>query len=172
MFYTTAIKSTEVPINTTTYQNILTHTVDLALKLALKSEEEGMILAAKQEDSIVGLLIGNVVKQTKNGNLFRSYRRMPKETEIDYLISLQLGTKGIGSTLVRDFLKKTDDFKTVVVRSDITEQARKFYLKMGFKFLNKDPNFFIQEQHDKRPMERVLTHWISLEKVAPMILKK
>jgi hypothetical protein len=43
---------------------------------------------------------------------------------------------------------------------------------MGFKFLNKNPDLFIQEQQDKRPMERVLTHWTSVEEVAPMIFRR
>jgi hypothetical protein len=89
-----------------------------------------------------------------------------------YLISLRLDIKGTGSALVQDFLNRTAEFKTVVVRSEITKQAKNFYAKMGFKFLNKNPDLFIQEQQDKRPMERVLTHWTSVEEVAPMIFRR
>ncbi|MCS6267286.1 MAG: GNAT family N-acetyltransferase [Vampirovibrio sp.] len=127
---------------------------------------------AKQNYSIVGLLIGSVVKKAQNGTICRSYRIMPNETEIDYLISLRLDIKGTGSALVQDFLNRTAEFKTVVVRSEITKQAKNFYAKMGFKFLNKNPDLFIQEQQDKRPMERVLTHWTSVEEVAPMIFRR
>jgi hypothetical protein len=59
------------------------NTLELALKLTSTSEEEGMILVAKQNYSIVGLLIGSVVKKAQNGTICRSYRIMPNETEID-----------------------------------------------------------------------------------------
>jgi hypothetical protein len=171
-FSSTDVTAIEVPVRTENHQNILTKTLELALKLTSEPEDEGMILVAKQNYSIVGLLIGSVVKKAQNGTICRSYRIMPNETEIDYLISLRLDIKGTGSALVQDFLNRTAEFKTVVVRSEITKQAKNFYAKMGFKFLNKNPDLFIQEQQDKRPMERVLTHWTSVEEVAPMIFRR
>ena len=89
------------------------------------------------------ILIGNILKKDKDGNLHYSSRKnhSKDETELDWLATWNKKILGEGKVIVSEFFYKIieDGFKQVYVRSEVPQKsfALEFYKKMGFQPLSK-----------------------------------
>ncbi len=103
------------------------------------------IFLATKDSNPCGILIGNVLKISKDNKLAYSSRKnhARKETELDWLATWNpfsdKKVKNTGKVLTNEFYNtlKQDGFKDVYVRSEVPElsYAAEFYSKMGFEEL-------------------------------------
>lgn len=118
---------------------ILKEAVSASIKiLQSKEEDKAKVLMAFADKEPSAILIGNILKKDKNGNLHYSSRKNHSkyETELDWLATWNKKILGEGKVIVSEFFHRVikDGFKQVYVRSEVPELsfALEFYKKMGF----------------------------------------
>ena len=126
-------------------RQIVKEAVDAGIEILQRPEEEKSdILLAMADFEPSAILIGNILKKDKNGNVHYSSRKnhSKKETELDWLATWNKKILGEGKVIVTEFFHRvlSHGFKQVYVRSEVPEKsfALEFYKKMGFEPLSKE----------------------------------
>lgn len=121
--------------------------------LQSEKEDKAKVLMAFADNEPSAILIGNILKKDKNGNLHYSSRKnhSKDETELDWLVTWNKKIFGEGKVIVSEFFHRVikDGFKQIYVRSEVPEKsfALEFYKKMGFKPLS-DKQRKLQRKND------------------------
>ena len=125
-------------------RQIVKEAVDASIEiLQRKEEEKADVLLAMADLEPSAILIGNILKKDKNGNVHYSSRKnhSKDETELDWLATWNKKILGEGKVIVSEFFHRVIEhgFKQVYVRSEVPEKsfALEFYKKMGFEPLSK-----------------------------------
>lgn len=124
-----------------------------------KTKGKARIFLAVKDSNPCGILIGNVLKESKNHKMAYSSRKnhARKETELDWLATWNpfsdKKVKNTGKVLTNEFYNtlKQDGFKDVYVRSEVPElsYAVDFYKKMGFEELPSGRESIIKSSTNK-----------------------
>lgn len=103
--------------------------------------DDTKILVGVSNKDIHGIIIGNIPKHGKNGEVHYSTRKnhAKNERELDWFVSWN--AKGVGKSLVSEFFKSMKEypFKKIFVRSEVPEKssAQDIYEHFGFKQISK-----------------------------------
>lgn len=124
-----------------------------------KIKGKARIFLAVKDSNPCGILIGNVLKESKTHKMAYSSRKnhARKETELDWLATwnpfADKKVKNSGKVLTNEFYHtlKQDGFKDVYVRSEVPElsYAVDFYKKMGFDELPNGRESIIKSSTNK-----------------------
>lgn len=124
-----------------------------------KIKGKARIFLAVQDSNPCGILIGNVLKESKGHKLAYSSRKnhSRKETELDWLATWNPFSdkkiKGTGKILAGEYFNtlKKDGFRDVYVRSEVPELsfAHDFYKKIGFEALKDNRESIIKSSSNK-----------------------
>ena len=139
-------------------KQVVKEAVDAGIEI-LKEEkcpiDKEKILMAFSGSEPSAILIGNVTKHDKKGNLHYSSRKnhAEDETELDWLATWNKKILGEGKVVVCEYFKTLaeDGFKNVYVRSEVPEKsfAMAFYKKMGFKPLSHKQREILRENDNQ-----------------------
>lgn len=144
-------------INDESTREIFEASVEAAIKLfntPESTDDKTKILLAMHDDQPSAILIGNVLKTDKKGDLHYSSRKnhAKNETELDALATWDNSVPGEGKAILCEFFHTAidDGFKHVYVRSEIPKYsyAVEFYKKMGFEVLSKNSRQMIRENEN------------------------
>ena len=103
--------------------------------------DDTKILVGVNNKDIHGIIIGNIPKHSKDGEVHYSSRKnhSKNERELDWFVSWN--AKGIGKSLICEFFNtmKEYPFKKIFVRSEVPEKsyAQEIYEHFGFKQVTK-----------------------------------
>ena len=144
-------------INDESTKQVVKEAVDASIEILnneqIHPDSKSKVLLALSDKEASAILIGNVLKSDKNGNLHYSSRKnhSKDETELDWLATWNKNILGEGKVIVDEYFHTLakDGFKQVYVRSEIPEKsfAMGFYKKMGFEPLS-DEQREIQRKND------------------------
>lgn len=137
-------------------QQVIEESFNAGIKILNEEESpknKSKVFMAVSDNKPCGIIIGNVPKTDKNGNLHYSSRKNHgiEETELDWLATWNSDLKGVGKALVGEYFisAKNDGFKTIYVRSEVPEKsgAEDFYKSVGFAPLSEEQRA-IQRKND------------------------
>lgn len=156
-----------------------------AIKKLLESGEKVLkktrVLLALYNDKLCGILVANIPKKDKTGNLVYSSRHncAKNETELDWLATWSPNKdekiKGIGKAILGEYYKtlENDNFKDVYVRSELPENsfAQYFYESMGFNIIAPRRQLWCAKNANKA-MIKDECEGLEYDKIIPMLAEK
>lgn len=125
------------------------------LKASNPEERKAKILMAFYDNEPSSILIGNVLKVDKNGNLHYSSRKNHArgETELDWLATWNKKIPLEGQATVYEYFNTLlkDGFKQCFVRSEIPgkSSALDFYTRMGFERVSRAPRPILRKNDNR-----------------------